>query len=354
MDSALDPWYSVEWFTLTVLRGYTWGNPFFNKGIYGIPYVMMLIPLVFAIRWLLRYYLNQKLPVALVKSDFKSSPLNAIRFLPDIILALVLLSILIALARPQRTNERVDQWTEGIDIMLALDISQSMMIEDFAPNRLESAKEVARDFINGRKQDRIGLVVFSGDAFSLAPLTTDYDLLKNYLKDVNFEMIESHGTAIGSALAVVTNRMRESESKSKVCILLSDGDNTAGNIDPITAAELAGAYNIKIYTIIVGKEGMVPYGKDFFGRPQMVENSIDESTMRKIAELGNGEFFRVTDNQALKTVFKRINQYEKAEIKENRFKDTSDFYFIYVKWAVALFLLWLLLKSSFLSNVLED
>jgi Ca-activated chloride channel family protein len=298
--------------------------------------------------------LNQKLPVALVKSDLKSSPLNLIRFFPELVLSIVIALLLIALARPQRTNEKVEQWTEGIDIMIALDISQSMQIEDFKPNRLEAAKDVARDFIKGRKQDRIGLVVFSGDAFSLAPLTTDYDLLKNYLNDISFEMIESRGTAIGSALAVVTNRMRESESKSKVCILISDGDNTAGNIDPITSAELAGAYNIKLYTIVVGQEGMVPFGKDFFGRPQMVENTVDESTMRKIAEIGGGEFFRVTDNEALKNVFKRIDQYEKAEIKESRFKDTSDFYFIYLKWAIAFFLLWLLLKSSFLSNVLQD
>jgi Ca-activated chloride channel family protein len=347
MDNLLDPWYSLEWFTPTVLRGFTWENILFLYGIVGVP-------LLFAIRWLTRFYLNQKLPVALVKSDLKSSPINLLRFLPEIILSGAAILILIALARPQRTNEKVEQWTEGIDIMLALDISQSMQIEDFKPNRLEAAKDVARDFINGRLQDRIGLVVFSGDAFSLAPLTTDYDLLKTYLNDISFEMIESRGTAIGSALAVVTNRMRESESKSKVCILISDGDNTAGNIDPITSAELAAAYNIKLYTIVVGKEGLVPYGKDFFGRPQMVENTVDESTMRKIAELGSGEFFRVTDNEALKSVFKRIDQYEKAEIKESRFKDTSDFYFIYVKWAMVFFLLWLLLKSSFLSNVLQD
>jgi Ca-activated chloride channel family protein len=347
MDSFLDPWYSLEWFTPSVLKGFTWENQLFLYGLLAIPFVFIL-------RWLSRYYLNQKLPVALVKSDLKSSPLNLIRFFPEIILSIVIALLLIALARPQRTNEKVEQWTEGIDIMIALDISQSMQIEDFKPNRLEAAKDVARDFIKGRKQDRIGLVVFSGDAFSLAPLTTDYDLLKNYLNDISFEMIESRGTAIGSALAVVTNRMRESESKSKVCILISDGDNTAGNIDPITSAELAGAYNIKLYTIVVGQEGMVPFGKDFFGRPQMVENTVDESTMRKIAEIGGGEFFRVTDNEALINVFKRIDQYEKAEIKESRFKDTSDFYFIYLKWGIAFFLLWLLLKSSFLSNVLQD
>lgn len=347
MDSLLDPWYSPQWFTPTVFKNYTWENPLFLYGLFAIPLVLLS-------RWLLKYYLNQKLPVALVKSDLKNSPMHVLRFLPDILLSIVLAMILVALARPQKTNEKVEQWTEGIDIMIALDISQSMQIEDFKPNRLQAAKDVARDFINGRKQDRIGLVVFSGDAFSLAPLTTDYDLLKNYLEDINFEMIESRGTAIGSALAVLTNRMRESDTKSKVGILISDGDNTAGNIDPITSAELAAAYGIKLYTIVVGKEGMVPYGKDFFGRPQMVENTVDETTMRKIAEIGTGEFFRVTDNEALVNVFKRIDQYEKAEIKENRFKDTSDFYFIYLRWAILFFLLWLLLKSSFLSNVLQD
>ena len=260
----------------------------------------------------------------------------------------------VAMARPQKTNEKVEQWTEGIDIMLAIDISQSMQIEDFVPNRLESAKEVARDFISGRVQDRIGIVVFSGDAFSLAPLTTDYELLNNYLDEINFEMIENRGTAIGSALGVVTNRMSESESKSKVCILLSDGDNTAGNIDPITAAQLANANDIKIYTIIVGKEGLVPFGKDYFGRPHMVENTVDESTMKKIAEIGTGKFFRVTDNEALKEVFEKIDQYEKAEIKETRFRDTSDFYFVYLQWGILFILLWLLLKSTFINNVLVD
>ena len=290
----------------------------------------------------------------MVKSEIRSSPTALLRFVPEILLMMVLSLVLTALARPQKSNEKVEQWTEGIDIMIALDISQSMQIEDFLPNRLEAAKEVARDFIKGRLQDRIGSVVFSGDAFSLAPLTTDYRLLNSYIDEISFEMIESRGTAIGSALAVVTNRMQESKSKSKVCILLSDGDNTAGNIDPITSAELAAAYEIKIYSIIVGKEGLVPFGKDYFGRPNMVENTIDESTMRNIAKIGAGEFFRVTDNEALKNVFSRIDKYEKAEIQETRFKDTSDYYFIYLTWAVVFFLLWMLLKSTFLSNALQD
>lgn len=347
MDEITDPWYSISWFSPSTLQGFTWENiPFL--------YALLAVPFLFIARWAFRHYFNQKLPVALVKSDLKNSPLTWIRIVPELILALVLILLLTALARPQKTNEKVEQWTEGIDIMLAIDISQSMQIEDFQPNRLEAAKDVARDFIKGRIQDRIGIVVFSGDAFSLAPLTTDYDLLNSYLNDISFDMIESRGTAIGSALAVVTNRMRESESKSKVCILLSDGDNTAGNIDPITSAELAAAYEIKMYTIIVGQEGMVPFGKDYFGRPNMVENTIDETTMRKIADIGSGEFFRVTDNEALKNVFNRIDQYEKAEIKETRFKDTADYYYIYLQWAVVLLILWLFLKSTFLANILQD
>lgn len=345
MDSI--NYWSLEWLAPSTLRAFTWGNAFYL-------FLLGLVPILLIARWLWRYFFNQKLPVAFTRSEFPRSPVTWLRIIPELLLALILCLLLIALARPQKSNEKVEQWTEGIDIMLAIDISQSMQIEDFTPNRLDAAKNVARDFIKGRLQDRIGIVVFSGDAFSLAPLTTDYALLNSYLNELNFDMIESRGTAIGSALAVVTNRMRESNSKSKVCILLSDGDNTAGNIDPITSAELAAAYNIKIYTIVVGKEGMVPFGKDFFGRPNMVENTVDETTMRKIADIGSGEFFRVTDNQALQQVFRKIDQYEKAEIKETRFKDTSDFYFIYLRWALVLFLVWLALKSSFISNALQD
>ncbi|MCD9019044.1 vWA domain-containing protein [Parachryseolinea silvisoli] len=347
MDKDLTPWYSPEWFFPSTLRSFTWENSW-------MLWFLLAVPVVFLVRWFIRQNTNQKLSVAITRQDLHASPLALLRLIPDVLMFLTLALLITGLARPQKSNEKVEQWTEGIDIMIALDISQSMLIEDFVPNRLEAAKEVAKNFIDGRVQDRIGLVVFAGDAFSMAPLTTDYDLLRAYLKDITYEMIESKGTAIGSAMAVVTNRMGESDAKSKVCILLSDGDNTAGNIDPITAAELATAYGIKIYTIVVGKEGMVPYGKDFFGRPNMVENTIDESTMRKMASIGGGEFFRATDNRALEQVFARINQYEKAEIKETRFKDTSDYYYIYVSWAVAFFLLWLLLKSTFISNILQD
>ncbi len=347
MDSNLNPWYYLEWFMPSTFRAFSWENKVFL-------YILIAAPILFLVRWFVRYRFNQKLPVAVTQKDLRVSAVNLVRFVPEIFLMLVLMLVLTALARPQLSNEKTTQWTEGIDIMLAMDISKSMEMEDFVPNRLEAAKKVALQFVDGRVQDRIGLVVFAGDAFSLSPLTTDYDLLKSYLKDISFDMIETPRTAIGSAMAVVTNRMRESESKSKVCILLSDGENTGGNIDPITAAELAAAYNIKIYTIIVGREGRVPMGKDFFGNTQYFENTVNESTMRKLAEIGSGEFFRATDNKALTTVFKKIDQYEKAEIKETRFKDTSDFYWVYLQWAVAFFLMWLMLKSTFMSNVLQD
>ncbi|MFM7328096.1 MAG: VWA domain-containing protein [Bacteroidota bacterium] len=344
MSSA---WFSLEWFSPALFRSYSWENPLF---LYGLA----IIPLLFVGRWLWSRFFARKLPVALVKSDVRTSPSALLRFIPDGLLALTLALVVIALARPQKTNEKVEQWTEGIDIMIAMDVSQSMEIEDFTPNRLAAAKKMARQFIKGRLQDRIGLVIFSGDAYSLTPLSTDYDLLYSYLDAIDFSMIDSRGTAIGSALAVSINRMRESQSKSKVCILISDGESNAGNIDPITAAELAAGYSIRVYTILVGKEGLVPFGRDLFGRPQMVPNTVDETTMRKIAEIGDGEFFRVTDNSALERVFKRIDQYEKAEIKETRFRDTSDFYHIYLTWALVFWLLWLALRSTFLSNALQD
>ena len=272
------PWFFPYWFYRSTLESFNWEYGFVLYGLFGIP-------IFFIVRWLLRYYFNQKLPIALKKSQVQSNPVNLVRLIPDIFLSLAIALVIVALARPQKTNEKVDQWTEGIDIMLVVDISQSMQIEDFKPNRLESAKKVAQNFINGRFQDRIGIVIFSGDAYSLSPLTTDYDLLKAYIKDIDFDLIENRGTAIGSALAVATNRMRESESKSKICILLSDGDNTAGNIDPITAANLASAHDIKIYSIAIGKEGKVPYGKDLFGRPWMVDNTLDETTLREIAKI---------------------------------------------------------------------
>ena len=348
LDETIYHWYSPEWFLPAAFRSFDWELGFL------LP-LLFVVPAIFLIKWLVGTQIKQKLAVALPKKDIGTSWTSYLRVIPNLLFALALTMMIVALARPQRTNEQVEQWTEGIDIMLVIDISESMQIEDFKPNRLEAAKRTARNFISGRMQDRIGIVIFSGDAYSLSPLTTDYDLLYKFIEeDIDFKRIENRGTAIGSAIATATNRMRESDAASKVMILLSDGDNTAGNIDPITAAELAAAYSIKIYSIGIGKEGKVPFGKDFFGRPQMVDNTLDETNLREIARIGEGQFYRVSDGQALSNVFGLINEYERAEIKETRYKNTTDFYPIYLKWGVVFFLLFLLSKSTFVSNVLED
>ena len=317
-------------------------------------YALLAIPFLFLIRWLIISRRNQKLPIALTKKDLKSDPITYLRFVPPVFLILSIALIIVSLARPQTTNEQVEQWSEGIDIVLNIDISESMRIEDFLPNRLEAAKEVARNFVGGRFQDRIGLVIFSGDALPSCPLTTDYGLLNEMIDDIDFDKIESRGTAIGNAITSGINFLREAVSESKVMILLSDGDNTAGNVDPITAANLANAYNIKMYVIAVGRDGKVPFGTDFFGRPRMVENQFDETTLREIAKIGKGKFYRVSDKEALFEVFGEIDRLEKAEVKETRYKDTTDFYFIYLRWAALFFLIWLLLKSTFFTNILTD
>jgi Ca-activated chloride channel family protein len=340
-------WFSLSWFYPSTFQNFTWEYRFFLILLVGIP-------IVYVLKWLLSLRMKQKLTIALPETKIKSDLISVLRIIPDLIFALFIAMMIIALARPQTSNEKVEQWTEGIDIMLVVDISQSMTIMDFKPNRLEAAKNVAKEFIAGRFQDRIGIVIFSGDAYSLAPLTTDYKLLNIYIDDITFDKIEASGTAIGSALAVATNRMRESDSNSKVVILLSDGDNTAGNIDPITAAEISHAYDIKIYTIGIGKEGRVPTGRDVFGRTTYSTNTLDETTLRRIAEIGEGRFYRASDNKALEDVFKLIDQYEKAEIKENRFKDTTDYYQVYLKWGILLLLIWLALKSTFVTNILKD
>ena len=347
MDNKSAIWFSLEWFNLDRLRSFEWEDPAWF-------YALAIMPPVFLLRWLIVNQFGQKLPIALTKKNLKSDAITFLRFIPSLFFFISLVLIIVSLARPQTTNEQIEQWSEGIDIVLNIDISESMRIEDFRPNRLEAAKRVARDFVGGRFQDRIGLVIFSGDALPSCPLTTDYGLLYEMIADINFDRIKSRGTAIGNAITSGINFLRESASESKVMILLSDGDNTAGNIDPITAANLANAYNIKMYVIAIGRDGKVPFGTDFFGRPRMVENQFDETTLREIAKIGNGKFYRVSDTKALIQVFKEIDQLEKAEIKENRYSNTTDFYYVYLKWAVIFLLLWLLTKSTFVTNVLTD
>ena len=345
MNRLLAPfWEALRYATLV---SYTWQAP-------RLLLLLPVVPLLFGVRWALAYRRRARLGVAFVGGRVRRDWSALLRFVPNIVLAASLMLGIVALARPQRTDERVVQTGQGIDIMLVLDVSGSMELGDLRPNRLEAAKRVAREFIDGRRGDRIGLVVFAGDAYSLAPLTTDYDLLREDLQGLRLGLIANDGTAIGSALGVATNRLRASRSRTKVCILLSDGENTAGSLDPLTAAQLAHAYGLKIYTIGLGQDGTVPFGTSELGRPQFVETRLDETTMRQIAQAGEGQFFRATDNAGLRQIFRRINGYEKSQIKQTRFRNTKDYYRVYLLWCVALWLLWLALKNTFLTNALED
>ncbi len=347
MRESLVEFFSWSWFLPETFQSYDWENPLLLN-------LLWLIPLLVLIRKFIKFLKKPVLELSLPKSVAKANPWTYLRLIPTSFFFLFLIFVVLALARPQRSNERVEQYTEGIDILLVMDISESMDLQDFSPNRLEAAKKTAIEFINGRFGDRIGMVVFSGEAYSLSPLTNDYDLLTSLIEEINFSMIEAKGTAIGSAIAAGTNRMKDSDSPSKVMILLSDGESNAGNVDPIFAAQLATAFGIKIYTIAVGKDGMVPYGTDFFGRPQMVESYLDESTLREISNIGSGQFFRASDGKALNQIFEQIDKLEKTEILENRYKETADFYRIYLFWGMLFFVIWMALKSSFFNNFLLD
>jgi Ca-activated chloride channel family protein len=345
--NSIADFFSFYWFSPETLKNFDWEN------LWAL-HLIWVLPLLFSLRKFIKFLKNPVLELSLPGSVSQSNPWTYLRLIPGIFFLLAMWMIVIALARPQRTNERVEQYTEGIDIMIVLDISESMDLQDFKPNRLEAAKETAIEFINGRFGDRIGMVIFSGEAYSLAPLTTDYALLTDLVNDISFNMMDAKGTAIGSALAAGTNRMKESESSSKVMILLSDGENNAGNVDPVFAAQLAAALDIKIYTIAVGKDGMVPYGVDFFGRPQMIESYLDETTLREIAGIGGGQFFRASDDNALEQIFGQIDTMEKAEIIESRYKETVDYYRSYLFWGILFLFCWLGLKSTFFNNFLLD
>ena len=242
------------------------------------------------------------------------------------IAALVCLTI--ALARPQSTSKGENVNTEGIDIMLANDISGSMLAEDFRPNRIEAAKKVAIDFIDGRPNDRIGLVVFAGESFTQCPLTIDHAVLKELLKGIRSGMVDD-GTAIGMGIATAVSRLKESKAKSKVIILLTDGVNNRGSIDPITAAGIAQSFGIRVYTIGVGTMGMAPYPftTPFGIQYQNIQVEIDEALLQKIADETGGKYFRATDNRSLKTIYDEIDRLEKSKIEVMQYsRHKEEFY----------------------------
>jgi Ca-activated chloride channel family protein len=275
-----------------------------------------------------------------------------LRHFPFLLRIAALALIIIVLARPQSINSSDISNSEGIDIVMALDISGTMMAEDFSPNRLEAAKKVAAEFINDRKNDRIGLVIFGGESFTQCPLTTDHRVLLNLLNEVKFGMIED-GTAIGLGLANSVNRLKDSNSKSRVVILLTDGSNNRGQIAPLTAAELAASYGIRVYTIGVGSRGtakariMTPYGMQTMN----VEGDFDERTLTEIASLTNGKYFRATDVTSLKEIYDDINEMEKYHISVNTITKRKELFMPFAIWALILMGFELFLRRTVFRNI---
>lgn len=269
------------------------------------------------------------------------------------VLQMLSLSLLgVALARPQSSNSWSNVTTKGIDIVIALDISSSMLAMDFSPNRIEAAKDVAIQFISGRTDDRIGLVVFSGESFTQCPLTTDRATVINLFKGIESGMIED-GTAIGNGLATAVSRLKESDAISKVVILLTDGENNRGEIAPVTAAELAKTYGIRVYTVGVGTIGMAPYPiqTPFGVQVQDVEVKIDEVTMEKIAATTDGKYFRATNNNKLAEIYQEIDKLEKSKIDVKEYSKKEEEYLKYAATASLLLMLGMFLKTTIFRNI---
>lgn len=325
--------------------------------IFANPWCLALLLLpVLATIW---YIFKQKKAQASMQFSsteaFDKMPRSYKEYLRHVSFALrmaVVVCIIIVLARPQSTDRWQNSTTEGVDIVLAVDISGSMLARDFSPNRVEAAKDVAARFVAGREYDNIGLVIFAGESFTMCPMTTDHAVLQNLMKEVYCGMVDD-GTAIGDGLATAINRIKEGPAKSKTIILLTDGTNNTGVVDPLTAAEIARTFGIRVYTIGVGTQGMAPYPVQTpYGiRYQNMPVEIDEAKLRQIASTTEGAYFRATDKAALQSIFEEIDQMEKTKLSVTEFSRKEE---EYLPWAILALLLLgveICLRNTVLRNI---
>jgi len=317
-------------------------------------YFLIIIP--FLVAWYI--WQGRKKQAAIIYSSLKiftkipSTLKEKLRHLPFALRMLALIFLIIALARPQNYSAGQNVNAEGIDIAMVLDISSSMLAEDFKPNRLDAAKQVIDNFVKGRTSDRIGLVVFAREAFTQCPLTIDYSVLRNLLSDIKSGMVED-GTAIGNAIANAVNRLKDSDGKSKVIILLTDGVNNAGEIDPVSAAEIAAKFGIRIYAIGVGTRGEAPYPVQTpFGiRYQMMPVEIDEALLKKVSEITGGQYFRATNNRALQEIYNKIDKMEKTKIEITSYRNAKELFPVWLEIGFLFLLLELAASSTILRKL---
>ncbi len=283
-----------------------------------------------------------------MKADFRVY----MRHLPFVLRLISIALIIIVIARPQSVSSWEETETQGIDIVMALDVSGSMLSQDLQPDRLQAAKKVAAEFITDRKNDNIGLVIFAGESFTQCPLTTDHKVLLNLLNEINFGMIED-GTAIGLGLANSVNRLKDSKSESRVVILLTDGTNNSGQIAPLTAADLARSYGIRVYTVGVGTKGMAPtpVNTPYGIRMQNMPVDIDEKTLTEIAAMTGGQYFRAQDTEGLRQVYEEIDEMEKYLISVQNVTRRQELFLPFALCAMGLILLELLLRRTWLRNI---
>lgn len=288
-------------------------------------YFWLLLLLVPIIAWYIWKHTNLfahvNTPTLQDLEGIPSSPKKYLIHIPFALRLLALAFAIVALARPVSVDTYSDSTTYGVDIVLSMDVSSSMLAMDLKPNRIEASKDVAANFINNRPYDRMGLVVFASECFTQCPLTTDHVTLLNQLNELECGMIND-GTAIGMGLALAVGRLKDSKAISKVIVLLTDGDNNSGDIDPITAAELAAKFGIRVYTIGVGRKGDVPYPTPY--GTQMVQNSFNEAPLMKIAKMTNGQYFRATNKNELTKIYNTIDSLEKTKIEDYKFTQKKE------------------------------
>ena len=318
-------------------------------------WLLLLLPLMLLWYW----YWNKKSQANVTFSTtiaFKKTKSwsDALYHLLFVLRMIAIALIVVALARPQTHSENAKtKITDGIDIVMAIDVSASMLSQDLKPNRFEALKKVASQFVKDRPNDRIGLVIYAGESYTKTPVTTDKSIILNALSEITYGQIED-GTAIGMGLATAVNRLKESKAKSRVIILLTDGVNNTGFIDPQTAAELAAEYGIKVYTVGIGTNGMAlsPYALNADGsiiyRMQQVD--IDEPLMKKLAQVTKGRYFRATNNQKLQQIYDEINQMETTKIEEFKYTEVDEKFRWWVLVAGVLLLLEFVLKHTLLRN----
>ena len=301
---------------------------------FGQPYYLFLLLLLpMLILWYFKQGQNQEATIRYSNIDLIPKSVIRSGWMKNLVFIIgriaIMFIIILALARPRLTDTVRETKTEIIDILLVIDQSSSMLAQDFKPNRLEAAKEVAKTFIKDREGDRLGLIVFAGESYIQCPLTRDIDVLLEFTDEIEIIDREHDGTAIGMAIANSINRLRESEAKSKTIILLSDGSNNQGELDPITAADLAAKFDIKIYTVAAGTHGLAPYPvTDAWGRQviQKVQVDVDEESLKEIAKITGGQFFRATDNKSLQKVYQEIDTLERTEIEVTEYQNYTELY----------------------------